>query len=465
MSQLPNFNSGKTSKRKTDADTAESHAETAGPDDRAVRQRTDLAESQGAVARSTAESAAAAASSSPSSSVPPSRVFSLLRLAVVARQLVMQGLDLISLAQLASTCKQMRGEALDKEAGKFIHDSHVSVPGLIDKHHPAHASPLYRKHARIVLRIPSPYNADSLIHKTALFSWVVAFTAGDCLQWTDKQMLQLLSLPCMQHATELILPDSSQWIDSPLVQTALLGLPRLKTFHLPVGPATKILSGAVALASKLSTVNVKLLSEQCRNGALRALRQAPTLATLAFNFCDLYSPLPRDLPWCLPPTLTDLSLLNVDVPRDISRPLVKALFSRTPVLSSVYLRSASIEPILCGLLDAGESALPSLRSVGFGDVTPVDFSVGNARPLRAIFRRFVHRFPEVSVCIEVAWKRSGRSRRSCVLCRRVMQDGRQSRCIGWARESEVRGFHTRRMMTLGAPWRIWKSLRWPKISN
>ena len=120
-------------------------------DDRAVHQRTDLAEQRGAVVGLTAEPAAAAASSSSSSSssAPPSRVSSFLRLAVVERQLVMQGLDLSSLARLASTCKQMRGEALDKEAGKLIlRPGWLAKRSLVDAHsihkrHAAHASPLF----------------------------------------------------------------------------------------------------------------------------------------------------------------------------------------------------------------------------------------------------------------------------------------------------------------------------------
>ena len=147
MSQMQKSNGGNPSKRKTGASiaAAESSAETTVTDDRAVRQRTDPAELPAAVARSTAEPAAAASSSS--SSTPPSRVTSFLRLAVVERQLIMQGLDLCSLARLASTCKQMRGEALDKEAGKFLlmPDSMMPLGPAHDINgvHCAHDSPLF----------------------------------------------------------------------------------------------------------------------------------------------------------------------------------------------------------------------------------------------------------------------------------------------------------------------------------
>ena len=220
-------------------------------------------------------------------------------------------------------------------------------------------------------------------------------------------MLQLLSLPCMQHATDMHLTGSSRWVDSPLVQTAVLGLPRLDFLDMAAGPETKLLPSAFALASKLTAVNVEVWGEHPPPGSLRALRLAPALTSLSVGFYEHLSPLPRDLPWCLPPTLTDLSLLGVDVSRAETRPLLKALFSHTPLLVSLELSSVSLAVILRGLLDAGMAALPSLRSVKFESIGPADVSVG-IQPdlLEPIFRRFVHRFPQAIVRIvfdEDAW--------------------------------------------------------------
>ena len=95
--------------------------------------------------------------------------------------------------------------------------------------------------------------------------------------------------------------------------------------------------------------------------------------------------------------------------RDAPRLLLKAMFSRTPMLSSLLL-NGSIELCLRGLLDAGVAALPSLSSVGFVKVRPADCSVGIVPdPLEPIFRRFVHRFPRVQVRIKFndnAWEDS-----------------------------------------------------------
>ena len=402
MSQRQKSNGGKSAKRKANA-ASESPAESAATDNRAVRQRAE--QMQPAVATSTASAAtpaapAAAVAASPSPTTLAA-VLSFLRLAVVERQLVMQGLDLGSLARLASSCKQMRGEAMNKEAGRFLKhpdcDDALSDAHCMAEFHPAHASPLFCKHAPMSLRC-SDDSAESLLPPAAQFSRVVTFSAGDTLSWAQEQMLLLLSLPCMQHVTELNLRNSSQWIGRPLVQTALLGLPRLKTFQMAVGPETKLLPSAVALASKLLSLAILVRGGLLSYGSLRAL--APSLDRLSFHFCEDHSPLPRDLPWCLPLTLTHLSLWGADVPRNVSRPFVKALFSRTPLLSSLQFSFVSIEAILRGLLDAGIAALPALCSVEFEEVAPFDCSLGiDPDPLEPLFRRFVYQFPQVTVCI------------------------------------------------------------------
>ena len=55
-------------------------------------------------------------------SIPTASPRTMLTLAVVERQLIMQGLEMRSLCRLASTCKHMRAEAMHREAGKFMHD-------------------------------------------------------------------------------------------------------------------------------------------------------------------------------------------------------------------------------------------------------------------------------------------------------------------------------------------------------
>ena len=102
-------------------------------------------------------------------------------LAVVERQLIMQGLDLSSLARLASTCRQMRVEAMQKESGKFIPPPGFKVPLERECHipgvHSAHASPLFRKHAAMMLSYRGFHNTESLMQKATQFSRIVTFIA------------------------------------------------------------------------------------------------------------------------------------------------------------------------------------------------------------------------------------------------------------------------------------------------
>ena len=177
-----------TVKRKTNAAAvaAEAHAKTVAAVHRAVRQCTEQLHSAGQTA--TATLLAAAASSSLSSALAAVSYF--LRLAVVERQLVMQCLDLRSLARLASACKQMRRESLSKEVGKFINDL-CGIPYRalsINGHHSAHDSPLFRKHAPMTLRCRGFRNAESLMQKATQFSRIGSFEADDSFAWTEKQM-------------------------------------------------------------------------------------------------------------------------------------------------------------------------------------------------------------------------------------------------------------------------------------
>lgn len=85
----------------------------------------------------------------------------------------------------------------------------------------------------------------------------------------------------------------------------------------------------------------------------------------------------------------------------LPRALGKALFSHTPLLDTVKL-NASIDISLRGLLDAGLRALPLLRRVRFPDFTPDDVSVEeDPDPIPPLMRRFLHRFPLVTVRLDI----------------------------------------------------------------
>lgn len=92
--------------------------------DRFVRQRIDASSAPTAAAglfsaMSASSSAAFSSVPDPSSAATPAPL-SFLRLAVVERQLIMEGLDFTSLARLACTCKQLRSESLHPASGRIL---------------------------------------------------------------------------------------------------------------------------------------------------------------------------------------------------------------------------------------------------------------------------------------------------------------------------------------------------------
>lgn len=136
--------------------------------------------------------------------------------------------------------------------------------------------------------------------------------------------------------------------------------------------------------------------------SLRVLRLAPALTSLEFACKALFldDRALAELVCCLPPTLTHLGLLHAEIPPDLPRPLTKALFSRTPLLQSLRVESR-FGPFLRGLLDAGLVALPNLRRVRLYNFNPDDFSY-SVDPIPPLLRRFVHRFPEVTVRLDLS---------------------------------------------------------------
>ena len=329
-----------------------------------MRQRIDSA----AVASGSVITPAAAAHSSaagqPSPAAPVSRL-SLMGLAVVERQLIMQMLDIFCLARLASTCAQLRGEALHKQAGKFI--SKCPRHRGVNSDDPAHASALFRAHAPVHLTLSDDLAlAPALLDKAATFSRITQLHLGS-RAWTEARLLELLAQPWTASIL-LLHVCSMEWLRSPAVQHALFALPNLTSIQVHVKMESRdprpLLESAVAQATKLTTTTLFMWMGQ--EWLARGIRAAPALITL--ELC--VSPQLQDagveslapLIWLMPPTLTALRL-HAPFPCFLSRAAVKTMFVRFLILRTVLDPAMLIQ----GMLDAGLSALPDLRRVEFGE--------------------------------------------------------------------------------------------------
>lgn len=162
------------------------------------------------------------------------------------------------------------------------------------------------------------------------------------------------------------------------------------------GPTTKLLPSAIIVTSKLKTLTAEVRRDNAASvRALRALHSAANLTSLHLElFFEQSLALPpenvvRELVWCLPSSLQELDLLGLSVPTSIPRPLVKALWLRVPLLESVVLEGASIQPMLRGLLDVGAKVMSALEHVWFESVGPAIFVWEiEADPLPPLLRRF-----------------------------------------------------------------------------
>ena len=366
-------------------------------DDRAVRQRIDTTADETSVAL---PSSAAVASSFASSSLP-SRL-SLLGLAVVERQLILQSLDWRSLTRVASTCRQLRVESLHKEVGKFISNPSVDLSQLdrVNSNRANHASPLYRAHVSVGLMFPCPAGRSyaELMAKAALFPRIVFLDAGSLgashtgVAWTEQRALHLLAQLLQVREVRI---RSAIWLRSPAVQHALFGLPALTQLTvLSHRDPFSLIDAAVLRASNLTGIFFASITADHR---LRALRLAPALRHI-----HLQPPTTGSLKrfcFIVPPTLERLTLDSFGEEACGSRATLKAFFTRAPRLQSIELSRCCVESFFQGMLDAGVGALPVLRRVWFAPQVGFDESEPAVEP--SLLRRFLHRFPQVTVTISL----------------------------------------------------------------
>ena len=336
-----------------------------------------------------------AAPASPSFHSPCAR--SLMTLAVVERQLIMQGLDFRSLARLSSTCHQMQVESLHKEAGKFIPEPVWPLCVLSDDRPSssagrAHASPLFRMHAPVRLSFlkwdwtpMTLAQREALSLKAARFLRINQLSFGRTEKWTEIEALRLLAQPGIQSVT-LVESGWSAWPGRSAVLRALFSLPQLTSVNLNLElgvTASVLMVSALSMAPKLRILDLSLSEPSARESLHDVPAASPASPT------DRLTPL-----LCgLPPTLTALTLKS-PWQQSSSPPasVIKTMLLALPLLQHLTTRRINVVPLLQGLLDAGTDVLARLCRVEWQESGIDDVS--------ALLPLFLASFPSVIISLQ-----------------------------------------------------------------
>ena len=260
----------------------------------------------------------------------------------------------------------------------------------------AHSSPLFRAHTPALLDLSwwsdvTDEQFAQLASRAESFSRITRLRIDTFSErlWSESQLMSLLSKPCMQRVSEVHV-RSSVWLRTKAAQLALFSLPALTSLILRLDYKFRrtdcLLKSAVQLAAQLTTVRCQLHADAHR--FLRGLWFAPVLASLKLEGMD-WDPL-GPLIWNVPPAICELV---VQFALDASRSALKTLFSRLRQLRLLRTECLDIVPVLQGMLDAGAPALPLLARVVFRDGCVAGLTVD-------LLRRFLHRFPLVTVRFE-----------------------------------------------------------------
>ena len=347
----------------------------------------------------------------------PSRS-TLMHLAVVERQLIMQLLDLADLARLASTCKQLGSESLHPLCGRFHPTAVEPFPRAsqvikpLQLPHLSHLSPVVWAHRPMSVRldglcsVPSldlASQTEALFQRVASFRRVVSLSLWDSpQQWTEEDALRLLSL--VRHSVELVwgVRSGSIWLENVRVQQALFSLPRLTavrgltTRH----PNGALLPSALEHATKLRTI---LLIPPSSYSVLRPLAALPSLTRL--EICcstedDLESIEPASLSF---PLVRECEVETDHWRGDIdARPILMPFFMGMRALKSLQLNTTPLAD--CALdccVQLGARQLPSLQRVVLRDAADVDGFIVHA---------FLAAFPSCELCIPAGMEEDFRER-------------------------------------------------------
>ena len=242
------------------------------------------------------------------------------------------------------TCRHLAVEALHPQSGKFIHTQSGFPPDLSQavffapfEPSPMHASPLFRAHMPIELRLTSEHAEDipGLIAQLTPFKRfheLVLWEAG--AEWTEERALQFLRSPVAQ-SLRLVwgLRPYSIWIDSLAVQRAILSLPLLHKLSCDFDRELKLPvdKDSLAEARMLREVTIELPPRDHRS--LASFAAVPHLTHLVLLFLGSTA---DETPPCTTaiPTLTSLSMdaRESSANGDPTRAQLRALLAGFPKL-------------------------------------------------------------------------------------------------------------------------------------
>lgn len=334
-----------------------------------------------------------------SSSTPVSyfsRLSSLMSLAVVERQLIMQGLDFKSLASIHCCSKQLQAETLHSQAGTYLSEDlsvgHVYLDDNPIPHCSAHNSQLYRAQVPVTLNVLSnqSHSVDEYrLQIDAVFLRLVGFRKLRKLILTYSLWPKEIANYFFHHSqlesietVDVRLSSLFLWASNEEVQRTLFSLPRLTDLVLR-GDCRLLHASAAALASSLYSCSL-LQIESLDLRQLQSLSHLPIKRLmLQARFMGLEGePHAQTLQL---PQLTSLTLNRCD---DINRTQARALFSGLPALQEYISEATNQNPnsVLLGLSDMGDAALPALRRCVIQSISV---------PASSVIRRLLHRFPRL----------------------------------------------------------------------
>lgn len=369
--------------------------------DRTVRQRVDDA---------SATSTGTAATSSLIEPSPFTHALrpSLMRLAVVERQLIMQLLDFKSLARVSRTSRQLLQESLHPQAGCFIPEldglqstvSYLTMeapPGLSSRQTIRRSCRLFQMHVVCTLsaivdkRLSHTHQAEALntlLEDAARCRKVRSldlpgtghdrFAAG--FQYPEEFAMQILSSPVVQSVRAVKLPhgDPHVWTRTAVIRRAICQLPALTSIELS-STAVERLTDDLALATGVRHCVCQVMSRD-----LRQLQPLCKMNLVNLTLSGMHGGPPHVQALALP-SLTSLAIRNAN---QISHAQSRALFSQIHALRELVVSNcSSVDSLLLGAGDIGVAGLPALRRcVILGEEPPETRSV----------RRFIHRCPQVT---------------------------------------------------------------------
>lgn len=297
---------------------------------------------------------------------------SLMRLAVVERQLIMQSLDIISLCRFATTCKQVATEALAPASGKFL-SAPPAKPFAVRSYStdiPSHRCALIRAHMPINLRmdrldemVENALDIESFFVKAASLKRIVELSLWSSPKtWTESDAMRVISL-VPNVRTIWGVRSGSIWLQNARVRDALFSLPHIGFIGLSTtDPGDALPASTLALALQLHTLMIEMSSPP-HIFAFSSLTALPQLTHLQLYL--IRRSLSREQKWPLLPLVTHLTITGDDgyfyAPSDIEFRPVMASFPNITQLSL----DRCFTPCEAIIELGGAIAFPALRMLSY----------------------------------------------------------------------------------------------------